>query len=201
VLEMCLPPEHANREEVEIISRQTERMARIVGNLLVFARQKSLNQVSFLVHDVLDDILSQIRHQVNMDAIKVVRQYAPELTLIRGDADQLRQVFGNLILNAAQAMPSGGILRLATRRQGPGEGCMVEIADTGKGILPEHLVKIFTPFFTTKDNGSGLGLSVSYGIVKDHGGDIEVESSPGKGTSFHIAIPGENPIEQASCEE
>ena len=106
-------------------------------------------------------------------------------------------MFGNLILNAVQAMlPNGGTLRLTTRHHGP--GCVVEIADTGQGILPEHLEKIFTPFFTTKDNGSGLGLSVSYGIVKDHGGDIQVSSTPGQGTSFEIVIPGESPLDEAS---
>ena len=198
VLEMCLPPEHANREEVEIISRQTERMAKIVGNLLSFARQKSLNQRQFRVHEVLEEILSQIGHQVKMDAIRVLRQYAQDLATVRGDADQLRQVFVNLIQNAVQAMPQGGTLSLATRVAG--KGCVVEIADTGKGIAPEHLEKIFTPFFTTRDNGSGLGLSVSYGIVKDHGGDIEVESAPGLGTRFRILLPGENPLEQSAGE-
>ena len=198
VLEMCLPPEHANREEVEIISLQTERMAKIVGNLLVFARQKSLNKRDFIVHDILDDILSQIGHQTSMESIKVVRQFSPDLALIRGDADQLRQVFSNLILNAAQAMPGGGTMRLATSAHPPGKGCVVEIADTGKGILPELLEKIFTPFFTTKDNGSGLGLSVSYGIVKDHGGDIQVESLPGRGTSFSISLPGDELLEQTA---
>jgi len=197
VLEMCLPPEHPNREEVDIISQQTERMAKIVGNLLVFARQKSLNQMQFKVHDVLDDILRQIRHQVNLESITVLREYAADLGVIRGDADQFRQVLVNLIQNAAQAMPDGGTLTIAT--QVAGEGCLVEIADTGRGILPEHLEKIFTPFFTTKDNGTGLGLSVSYGIVKDHGGDIQVDSSP-EGTRFRILIPGENPLEQASIE-
>jgi two-component system, NtrC family, sensor kinase len=201
VLEMCLPPEHGNREEVEIISRQTERMARIVSNLLVFARQKSLNQRQFMVHEVLDDILSQIGHQVDMSSITVQRDYADDLAEIRGDADQLRQVFGNLISNAAQAMPGGGTLTISTRPHGPGSGWVVEIADTGKGIQPEHLKKIFTPFFTTKDDGSGLGLSVSYGIVKDHGGDIEVESLPGQGTSFRIVIPGQNSPEQAPSPE
>jgi len=199
VLEMCLPPEHPNREEVEIISLQTERMAKIVGNLLVFARQKSLNQRQFVLHEILDDILNQIGYQVEMKAISVQREYAADLALVRGDADQLRQVFGNLILNAVQAMlPGGGTLRLATRRQDPGQGCMVEISDSGKGILPEHLEKIFTPFFTTKDNGSGLGLSVSYGIVKDHGGDIQVTSTAGAGTIFRIVIPAENLLDEAS---
>jgi two-component system, NtrC family, sensor kinase len=198
VLEMCLPPEHANREEVDIIGRQTERMAKIVGNLLSFARQKSLSLNRFRVHEVLDEILSQIGHQVDMGAISVLREYAPDLNSVRGDADQLRQVFVNLIQNAVQAMPSGGTLRLATRPLG--SGCLVEISDSGAGILPEHLEKIFTPFFSTKDIGSGLGLSVSYGIIKDHGGDIEVESTPGLGTRFRILLPGENPLEQGAGE-
>ena len=197
VLEMCLPPEHANREEVGIISRQTERMAKIVGNLLAFARQKSLDRREFAIHRMLDDILGQIGHQVAMDGITIVRQYQSDLAMVRGAADQLRQVFSNLILNAIQAMPQGGSLTLVTGSLAPGAGWLVEIADSGAGILPEQLEKIFTPFYTTKDNGTGLGLSVSYGIVKDHGGEIEVESSPGEGTRFRIVIPAENPQEQA----
>jgi len=189
VLEMCLPPGHANHEEVEIISRQTERMAKIVGNLLLFARQKSLSQRQFPVHELLDEIVSQLGHQIPLTGISVLRDYAPDLGLVRGDADQLRQVFSNLMLNAVQAMPEGGTLRLATRRL-TGSGCQVEIADTGRGILPEHLEKVFTPFFTTKDSGTGLGLSLSYGIVKDHGGEIQVESAPGRGSCFRIVIPG-----------
>lgn len=190
VLEMCLPSDHANREEVEIISRQTERMAKIVGNLLAFARQKSLDRRQVEVHGVLDDILAQIGHQVSLDRIQVLREYDPQLHTIKGDADQLRQVFSNLILNATQAMSEGGTLTLATRALVQGTGCVVEIADTGKGIPPEHLDKIFTPFFTTKDTGTGLGLSVSYGIVKDHGGDIQVSSSA-QGTRFRIILPQE----------
>jgi two-component system, NtrC family, sensor kinase len=199
VLEMCLPPEHANREEVEIISQQTERMAKIVGNLLAFARQKSLDRRQVMIHEVLDDILSQIGHQAAMSEVTVVRDYAPGLASFGGDADQLRQVFSNLILNATQAMPRGGTLTLATRALDTGTGCVVEISDTGCGILPEHLEKIFTPFFTTKDNGSGLGLSVSYGIVKDHGGDIQVESSPA-GTRFRIVIPEEKKPDSSAQE-
>ena len=192
VLEMCLPPEHPNREEVEIISQQTERMAKIVGNLLVFARQKSLDRRQVAIHEILDDILSQIGYQAAMGEVEVRRHYAPDLGTIKGDADQLRQVFSNLILNAVQAMPKGGTLTLATCALGPGAGCQIEIADSGTGILPAHLEKIFTPFFSTKDNGSGLGLSVSYGIVKDHGGEIRVESCAA-GTRFRILIPEEKP--------
>ncbi|ACH39252.1 sensor histidine kinase, HAMP domain-containing [Citrifermentans bemidjiense Bem] len=201
VLEMCLPPEHPNHEEVEIISMQTERMAKIVGNLLTFARQKSLNQREFMVHEILDDIVTQIRHQVPMDAISVQWEYDMNLGAVTGDTDQLRQVFSNIILNAVQAMlPEGGTLRLTTRPHGPGNGCEVEIRDTGKGIPAEHLEKIFTPFFTTRDSGTGLGLSVSYGIVRDHGGDIQVSSTPGAGTCFKIVLPGETETAQETPE-
>ncbi|GFO61549.1 two-component sensor histidine kinase [Geomonas silvestris] len=192
VLEMCLPPEHGNREEVEIITRQTERMAKIVGNLLAFARQKSLDRRQVEVHAVLDDILAQIGHQVSLERVRIARDYDPDLGAIKGDADQLRQVLSNLILNATQAMPEGGTLTLSTRSLGPGAGCSIDVADTGSGIAPEHLEKIFTPFFTTKDSGTGLGLSVSYGIIKDHGGDIQVTSSQ-LGTRFRIILPPEKP--------
>lgn len=188
-LEMCLPPDHANREEVGIISQQVERIAKIVGNLQVFARQKTLRQGQVDIHDLLDGILGQIGHQVPMKAITVVREYAPDLAMIRGDGDQLRQVFTNLILNAVQAMGNKGVLTLATRGVAPLDGCEVSISDTGPGIRPEHLKKIFTPFFTTKDTGSGLGLSISYGIIKDHGGDIKVSSVEGVGTTFRVTIP------------
>ncbi|QEM69552.1 HAMP domain-containing protein [Geobacter sp. FeAm09] len=188
-LEMCLPPDHANREEVGIISEQVERIAKIVGNLLVFARQKTLHQEQVAIHDLLDGILGQIGHQVPMDAVTVVREYTPDLATIRGDGDQLRQVFTNLILNAVQAMGNKGVLTLKTTGLSPLGGCEVAISDTGPGIRPEHLKKIFTPFFTTKDAGSGLGLSISYGIIKDHGGDIKVSSVEGEGTTFRVTIP------------
>lgn len=200
VLEMCLPPEHLNREEVDIISQQTERMAKIVGNLLAFARQKSLERREFALPELLDDILCQIGHKAAMDSVTVLRQYQQDLPRVTGDADQLRQVFSNLILNAIQSMPEGGTLTLAAGAA-PGKGCWVEIADTGVGILPEHVEKIFTPFYTTKDSGCGLGLSVSYGIVKDHGGDILVESTPCRGTRFRIVIPEEGPQESSPAGE
>lgn len=189
VMEMSLPTGHANREEVGIISEQVERIARIVGNLLTFARQKTIRRGEVAIHDLLDGIISQIGHQVPMDEVTVVREYAPGLAMIRGDGDQLRQVFTNLILNAVQAMDNKGTLTLATRGLPPLDGCEVSVSDTGKGISPEYLKKIFTPFFTTREAGSGLGLSISYGIIKDHGGDIKVSSMEGKGTVFKVTIP------------
>ncbi|MBI1921317.1 MAG: cache domain-containing protein [Geobacter sp.] len=213
VLEMSIPPEHPSREEIDIISQQTERMAKIVANLLAFARQKPMQREEVDIHRLLDEILAQIGHQIPLDNIRVNKDYAPDLRRISGDAGQLRQVFTNLVLNAVQAMPEGGSLRIgATNVQGSkfkvqgadkknvehgtlniepdADFIEISVRDTGKGIPPEHLKKIFTPFFTTKENGTGLGLSLSYGIVKDHGGTIKVETEEGKGTTFRVTLPG-----------
>lgn len=189
VLEMGIPPGHPNREEIDIISRQTERMAKIVANLLAFAREKKLRQGSVAIHQLLDDIVAQIGFQAPLSGIRVERQYDPDLAAVPGDGDQLRQVFSNLMLNAVQAMPAGGVLTLSTRRSPGGDICMVDVADSGCGIPRENLDKIFSPFFTTKENGTGLGLSVSYGIVKDHGGEIGIVDTDGPGAVFRVTLP------------
>jgi signal transduction histidine kinase len=189
VLEMSIPAGHENREEIDIISRQTERIARIVANLLTFARERKLRQGTVAIHGLLDDIVAQIGFQVPMTEIRVVRNYAPDLATIPGDGDQLRQVFSNLVLNAIQAMPGGGVLTLATCISAPEGICAIDVADTGCGIPRGNLEQIFSPFFTTKENGSGLGLSISYGIVKDHGGEISAISTEGDGTIFRVILP------------
>ncbi|CAG0952840.1 partial Sensor protein ZraS, partial [Anaerolineae bacterium] len=106
-----------------------------------------------------------------------------------GDGDQLRQVFTNLILNAIQAMKQGGTLTVATSRDSDAGTCTVAVGDTGIGIPPENLKNIFSPFFTTRSDGTGLGLAVSYGIVRDHGGNIQVESTAGRGSTFRVVLP------------
>jgi signal transduction histidine kinase len=121
--------------------------------------------------------------------IQVVKQLGKPLPAVRGSANKLQQVFLNLFLNARDAMPSGGMLEIRTAAQNG--GVEIEITDTGAGIAREHIHRIFDPFFTTKVNGrgTGLGLSVSYGIIKEHAGKIDVRSTPGKGTSFHVEFP------------
>ncbi len=196
VLEMGIPPGHPNREEIDIIARQTERMAKIVANLLAFAREKRLRQGTVAIHPLLDDVVAQLGFQVPVENIRVERRYDPELATVPGDGDQLRQVFTNLVLNAVQAMPGGGVLTLATGRSAEGDNCWVEVADTGSGIPREDLDKLFSPFFTTKENGTGLGLSVSYGIVKDHGGEIGVVDTGGPGTVFRVTLPLRQPPDE-----
>ncbi|MBJ6727127.1 cache domain-containing protein [Geomesophilobacter sediminis] len=188
LLEMYLPEDGDGREEVEVINRQTERMAKIVSNLLTFARQRPMRLEEVAIPRLLDDIIEQAGHQVDLAGIRIERRYPPQLPKISGDPDKLRQVFVNLIVNAVQAMPQGGVLTLTAEPAEEGF-CAVSVGDTGGGIPPEHLDKLFTPFFTTKEAGTGLGLSVSYGIVKDHKGTIKPESVPGQGTRFRVLLP------------
>ena len=138
---------------------------------------------------VIDDTIQLLEAQLRNTEIEVVRSYADDLPPAFGDAPKLQQVLMNLILNARDAMPQGGRLEIST--DGDEDSAVVEVRDTGVGIAPEHLAKIYDPFFTTKQigKGTGLGLAVSYGIVRDHGGHIDVESKLGEGTRFQITFP------------
>jgi two-component system NtrC family sensor kinase len=197
LVQMALPPDSASQEEIGIIARQVGRVERIVSNLLKFARRekKSLSRTSIRV--MLDEILDQIRHQVPLDNISIQRDLADGAE-VEGDADQLRQVFTNLVLNAIQSMPDGGVLTVSATTDSLAGNCEIMVRDTGNGICEENLDKIFNPFFTTRPDGTGLGLSVSYGIVRDHGGEILVESAPGKGTVFRVRLPLRQPDQAGS---
>lgn len=188
LVQMALPHESGCHEEMSIITTAVGRVERIVANLLKFAssEKKRISRVS--VAALLAEILAQIGHQVSLQSVSVQTDLAAAVE-IEGDADQLRQVFTNLVLNGIQAMPQGGELTVSARGDAVAGICAVTVSDTGMGISAEHLEKIFNPFFTTRSAGTGLGLSVSYGIVKDHGGEISVESTPGKGSSFRVTLP------------
>ena len=189
VLLMALKPEHPNREEAEIISRQVGRVDEIVSGLLTFARQQVRTGCRVALEPILDDILRQVGHQVPLNGISIFREFALGNTMVEGEGNQLRQVFTNLIVNALQAMPDGGELTVRTSPDPADNTCQVMIIDTGNGIPPEQLRDIFTPFFTTRQSGTGLGLSISYGILKYLGGAIEVQSEPGRGASFIVTLP------------
>ncbi|ABQ27533.1 cache domain-containing protein [Geotalea uraniireducens] len=217
ILQMDIHPEDPSREEVDIIAQQVWRVEKIVANLLRFARRERKHPGKADVNRMLDEILTQAGHQVPLEGITFRKCFAPDLADIEGDPDQLRQVFTNLILNAIHAMPEGGTLCVATKlvrgsgfevgglRENVEPGSSVErrtsniepdrdfveisVEDTGIGIPPENLEQIFNPFFTTRPSGTGLGLSVSYGIVKSHGGKIEVTSEQGKGSAFRVTLP------------
>ncbi|HXY16051.1 MAG TPA: ATP-binding protein [Terriglobales bacterium] len=177
---------------LEKITRQTFRASEIVNNLLNFSRTSSTEFTEVDVNKVISDTLALLEHQFKTSRIKVRDDLTQHLPTIKGNPGRLQQVFLNLFLNAKDAMVNGGTLRVATWN---GEGVNVLVSDTGAGIAPEHIRRIYDPFFTTKVSrdgqarGTGLGLSVTYGIIQEHAGKIRVESQPGEGTSFYLDFP------------
>jgi signal transduction histidine kinase len=143
-------------------------------------------------------VLALLEHQFDKGRVRVRRELADTPVLVSGYEFKLQQVFLNLFLNARDAMPSGGWLTIVTRVDG--DQAIAEVRDTGMGVSPDHLPRIYDPFFTTKGigRGTGLGLSVSYGIVQEHGGAIFVDSSPDKGTTFQVALPAAVLLEEAA---
>ena len=186
-------PKHALLLKVR---RQAERATDIVNNLLNFSRTGSAAEFAGVdIHRVLDDTLQLLEPQLRRSQIEIVRDYAEGLPQVHGNSVKLQQVFTNLILNARDSIANGnGRITLATRN-GDDDGLLVEIADTGVGIAPDDIVKIYDPFFTTKGvgRGTGLGLAVTYGIVQEHSGHINVSSTPGLGTTFRITLPTSDP--------
>jgi two-component system NtrC family sensor kinase len=181
-------PKHALLQKVR---RQADRASDIVNNLLNFSRTGGATEFTELsVNQVMDDTLQLLEPQLRHSQIEIVRAYDPNLPLAYGNAVKLQQIFTNLILNARDAILEGGRITLFTASTDE-DTIVIEIADTGMGIAPENVAKIYDPFYTTKGvgRGTGLGLAVSYGIVQEHSGHIAVESMPGKGTTFRITLP------------
>src|SRR5205085_12514830 len=176
----------------EKVKLQSERASDIVNNLLNFSRTGSATEFTEVdLHRVLDDTLQLLEPQLRRSQIELVRDYEEGLPKVFGNAGKLQQVFTNLILNARDAIPAGGRITLSMRSNTDDDSVTIEIADTGIGIAPENVAKIYDPFYTTKGigRGTGLGLAVTYGIVQEHSGHITVESMPGKGTTFRITLP------------
>jgi len=164
--------------------------SKLVRSLLDFARQSTPTLKPITISSVIDQAIALVGHQAEMKKVKVTREEAPVLPLVKGDFSQLQQVFINLVVNAIQAMSDGGELTIHMALSNDGF-VKVSIQDTGCGIPPENMDKLFTPFFSTKEEvkGVGLGLAVSYGIVERHGGKIEVQSQVGKGSTFTVHLP------------
>ncbi len=177
------------KKPLTIIEKESLHCKRIVQNLLDFAQRSRLTPHPTNINEVIDTSCELLEHQISLQNVELIKGYDSALPSIMADPNQLQQVFINIMLNAYQAMPDGGTLHITTRTTG--SELQVIFADTGTGIPPENIQHIFDPFFTTKEvgEGTGLGLSVSYGIIKAHGGDIEVESEVGKGTTFTIKLP------------
>lgn len=194
----------ADRESMEknldIIVCQSQRITKIIKQLLKFSHKESPQFIPTEIPPAIDTALELLGYRIRNQGINVFRKLSTDLPFVEGDPEQLQQVFLNLIHNAVQAMPNGGELivegRVVTDKKGAGESrqrdsVKIQIKDTGCGMEPEVLRNIFKPFFTTKvvGRGTGLGLPITYGIVKDHGGRIDVNSEEGKGTNVEIFLP------------
>ena len=171
------------------IAKQTFRASEIVNSLLSFSRTSTTEFVELDLNKVIRETLTLIEHQLQKSGIEVMLNFEEGLPGVKGNAGKLQQVFLNLFLNARDAMESGG--RLTVKTWNADGFARIDVVDNGQGIAPEHLERIYDPFFTTKAarKGTGLGLSVTYGIVREHGGTIEVESRLGVGSRFHVEIP------------
>jgi two-component system, NtrC family, sensor kinase len=188
-----LYPRLAEQDRIGLMQKvdaETERIRKIVKNLLDFSKPKEANPVAADVNTVVQRTLTLVQNMIdvqNIETIVRLEQGLPEAFI---DEDQVQQVLVNLVTNAVQAMAPGGRLFIATRPGKTGDSVEITVKDTGRGIQPEFLPHIFDPFFSTKgEGGTGLGLSVSYGIIRNHKGDIRVESKPGVGTTFTVELP------------
>jgi two-component system, NtrC family, sensor kinase len=190
-----LPADARVRTDLELVLKESQRARSVVRRLLDFARQSESAHVRSDVNEIITDVLALVHHLLHTSGIQLFTDFAKNLPWVSVDRNQMKQVFLNIIHNALHSMPTGGELHIVTDRKRRDQRAWLTITfrDTGIGIAPENLERLFEPFFTTraKDGGTGLGLSVTYGIVTDHGGRIDVESEVGKGTSFIVWLPVE----------
>ena len=182
-----LDPDDPRREDLQTIVSETLRCRKIVKGLLDFARQSEPQKQILDLNKTTEDVLSLVRNQASFQNISIRIELDPLLPSVFADADQMRQVLLNIVLNAADAMVDGGIL--CVRSQSNSSHVELSISDTGPGIPEEIRNKLFEPFFTTKKTGTGLGLSIAYGIVEHHNGSLEIESSAGHGTTVTVVLP------------
>jgi signal transduction histidine kinase len=173
------------------MSKELERCGNIVSGLLSFSRESPREYKDIDLNEVLEAVITLTRHKMELRNIDLISYLYPELLMIHGDGHELQQCFLNLIFNAIEAMPKGGQLSIISKLERAKKNVRVEIVDTGYGISRENLDHIFDPFFTTKEQGegTGLGLSIVYSVIKNHRGNIKVNSKVGEGTSFILNFP------------
>lgn len=189
------PTDTQRYEDLKTIEKHVKHCKIIVEDLLNFARSSKPMQESMNIHETLDDALAFIRHQSGSDQMEIVREYDPDVPPMILDEKKIKQVLINLMMNAIHAVGKKGRITLSTRFDDPENTVFITVKDTGHGIEKKNLSRIFDPFFTTKPTGegTGLGLAVSYGIIKSHGGDIRVASEIGKGAEFTVVLPAGKP--------
>jgi two-component system, NtrC family, sensor histidine kinase HydH len=174
-----------------IIIREVDRLNRVITDLLDFSRPKEVRFSLLDLNEVVRSAVPLVEREGAAGGVKVVEELAPDGVTVRGDGDSLKQALLNLLLNALQAMPDGGVLTLTTRAEEG--GAILDVSDTGVGISSADAANIFEPFFTMRQKGTGLGLAIVHRIVQDHGGEIRVRSAPGKGATFTVRFPAPAP--------
>jgi two-component system NtrC family sensor kinase len=179
------------QEDLEVIEQEIIRCSRIVRSLLDFARETKPKKVLTQINNVIENTLTLVENQADFHNIQITKELSTDLPSIALDANQIQQVLMNIILNAADAMSQGGTLVIKSGLSSPDDSIEITLTDSGCGIPKEVIDRIYDPFFTTKEQkkGTGLGLAVSYGIIRKHQGSIVVESEVGKGTTFIIKLP------------
>jgi signal transduction histidine kinase len=185
------PPEDRDRPALALVAEEAQRVQQIVRNLLDFSRQESGEVALDSLNALIERTLNLAAPNLRKRGITVERHLARDLPAVRVEGRRLEQVFVNLLTNAAQAMAEGGVLTVRSALKEGSSTVFAEFSDTGTGIAAEHLPRIFDPFYTTKGpgEGTGLGLAISQRILADHGGEIEVESELGVGTTFRVSLP------------
>lgn len=189
-LKEAFPKESPWTRHIEILVRNTERINFLIIELLNCARPPKLNIQPHDINGILENTLDSIKGKIMSSQVEIKQAYSPGSPIIKVDREQITRVFSNVMINALDAMPDGGVMTITTGFEG--DFFMVKIRDTGNGIPEEDIIRIFDPFFSTKTSGVGLGLSMTYGIVVSHGGTIGVESKANKwkkGTVFTISLP------------
>jgi two-component system, cell cycle sensor histidine kinase and response regulator CckA len=186
----AMHPSDPARQDLEQVVKASERATDLTRQLLAFSRRQGVRAALVNLNSLVQEMDRMLRRVLG-EEIELIVRLAPELNTVRADPGQIEQVILNMVVNARDAMPSGGQLLIETRNTGAAErnSVTISISDTGIGMDSQVLSRVFEPFFTTKEHGTGLGLATSYGIIKENGGDLRVDSTPAKGTCFHIELP------------
>jgi signal transduction histidine kinase len=177
------------REGLEVIVREAQRCKSIIQDLLEFSRDREPQKVTTSINDIIEKSLCILKNELQLHHISVEKHLNREIPDFAIDMSLMQQVFVNLFLNAMEAVQSNGVIAVSTQMGDDGKTVQVHVEDTGCGIPVEIIDKVFDPFFSTKPQGTGLGLAVSYGIVQKHGGSIRVASNPGEGARFTVELP------------
>ena len=177
------------QECLDVMTQQVAELDRIVEDFLQLTRPVEMNLRPSDLNAFLADMMRSFTTSLEVGRVELITDYSREALYVKIDRDKMRQAISNVVINAIQAMPNGGQLRVKTDRDALHKAAIIEVSDTGEGISQENLDRIFEPYFTTKPDGTGLGLAITYRLVEAHGGDVRVENSEGRGATFRVTLP------------